>query len=1223
MKLIFQLSINGISYDISNDVLSNSIEPDFSLHTSLHANTNKIAFRVNRKSSCLSPLIANAGSTNVLVNITNTDASSFFTGYLTDDFSWEIGGRGQDDFTLHAEDPGIKLLKKAWVSDNSLFTYLNGIKVCDSSSTSNSFIHKLASKAGVTLASSLPSIAQTIAFKVTDSDGKTYWDLLDKVLYEFGYVFYFDSSGKLNIYTIPQTNINPTITLAPSTNVVCEGGGTGISSKRSIVQYRETDITWNQIKTVSNIVIFHDTTGQTTTYDCLIPIAAGSYYPTGSNASTYQLTSYSSADGYSIVNVNSAHLDIASDSGLTVEYENTGSQGKLRIYNPNSITKYIYRLKIIADSMQEDAGTTIETSNKGGTPQLKYTSEYIHSQTDAKYLANLLQQYYKYASYTATVKSNQFISLGTVVNLNDGKGRTTPVCVIGSKYRYNPTSDGIRFAYYEYSVIGTGNFDISTATVNGTTLPNNDIATALSGGNLPINTPALTGSVGGLLASGNKLYVGNGNYGNADTPFLVNTQGQFSLKDKLTFDGTTLTVNGGGVFSGSLSAATGTFAGSLSAATGTFSGALSGATGTFSGSLSAATGTFSGSITATSGSFTGAVLIGSSGSLTAGDVVLNSSGISGTGYSLNSSGLALTKGSISIGNFSLSSTGNLTATNVSITGSINATSGSFSGSITSASGLIGGWTIGANSISSNASGARIVLDQSYGRISVQDSSGITQTAQGYLSGLLKNGPTWDAGRKYSINEYANYNGVIYKSLADGNINHQPPNTTYWAVSNDVWDGSAYGFWAKPSNRIVVDGSFSVKNGDMVAKDSSLCIFEVNKEIIRLGTKNGVVGLHLTNGNGNISLFTNSLGSLEVLSGTGWFDFNIMSNYVSLSTSQGGIHLDAPTLIYGGLSVFNNDYSITNVIADTGMISPRNGDGDYSNTVYCKDSNGKLRERTIQSGVWTYNFNQNLSTTSYPFFEGLNITTSNGIVSTYISATGDGASPDTVGYGIMGATRAASSNPLSYISLTRAGSGVMALGMNSSNQLIIGTPEAASHWIKNPAMIIASNGNVNINGNLAITGTVDGYDVSTLGSYLNQSLLTTASPTFAGLTVNSKTTIGQGIVESGSNSNGYYVKYNDGTLICYRYIGTPASLNVIGQRDANYYGSLTGTFPCAFYSIPAVSANYDHNQGFFLEASHIWGITTTGFNVEVDCYTYSLTAAMVNDMTWYAIGRWKA
>lgn len=72
-----------------------------------------------------------------------------------------------------------------------------------------------------------------------------------------------------------------------------------------------------------------------------------------------------------------------------------------------------------------------------------------------------------------------------------------------------------------------------------------------------------------------------------------------------------LVINGGGTFSGALSAATGTFSGALSAATGTFAGSLSAATGTFAGSLSAATGTFSGTLgVGVTGSFaTGAVTI--------------------------------------------------------------------------------------------------------------------------------------------------------------------------------------------------------------------------------------------------------------------------------------------------------------------------------------------------------------------------------------------------------------------------------------------------------------------------------------------------------------------------------------------------------------------------------------------------------------------------------------
>lgn len=119
----------------------------------------------------------------------------------------------------------------------------------------------------------------------------------------------------------------------------------------------------------------------------------------------------------------------------------------------------------------------------------------------------------------------------------------------------------------------------------------------------------------------NKIFIGTGTYNNANTSFYVDGTGKFSLKDKLTWDGTTLSINGNGIFSGSLNAASGTFTGSLSGATGTFSGSLSAATGTFAGSLSAASGTFTGNLTGTNMAITGKVTAGG------GAIALDSAGL--------------------------------------------------------------------------------------------------------------------------------------------------------------------------------------------------------------------------------------------------------------------------------------------------------------------------------------------------------------------------------------------------------------------------------------------------------------------------------------------------------------------------------------------------------------------------------------------------------------------
>ena len=64
-------------------------------------------------------------------------------------------------------------------------------------------------------------------------------------------------------------------------------------------------------------------------------------------------------------------------------------------------------------------------------------------------------------------------------------------------------------------------------------------------GTLSPGAPSLGGSDSIYIGNG-KMYIGIGNYANANTGFYVDSGGYFSLKDKLTWDGTTLTLDGNG-----------------------------------------------------------------------------------------------------------------------------------------------------------------------------------------------------------------------------------------------------------------------------------------------------------------------------------------------------------------------------------------------------------------------------------------------------------------------------------------------------------------------------------------------------------------------------------------------------------------------------------------------------------------------------------------------------
>ena len=99
----------------------------------------------------------------------------------------------------------------------------------------------------------------------------------------------------------------------------------------------------------------------------------------------------------------------------------------------------------------------------------------------------------------------------------------------------------------------TGTFSGSLSAATGT------FAGALSAatGSFSGEITATSGTIGGVKIATSTISVPiapntTGVYNNANTAFFVGADGKFSLKDKLSFDGTTLAINGGGTFSGCL-----------------------------------------------------------------------------------------------------------------------------------------------------------------------------------------------------------------------------------------------------------------------------------------------------------------------------------------------------------------------------------------------------------------------------------------------------------------------------------------------------------------------------------------------------------------------------------------------------------------------------------------------------------------------------------------------
>ena len=170
---------------------------------------------------------------------------------------------------------------------------------------------------------------------------------------------------------------------------------------------------------------------------------------------------------------------------------------------------------------------------------------------------------------------------------------------------------------------------IANGTYSGGTLISSTSITSpvIAGANGYISNVFKVGNAGITLDGTNKaIYIGSGVYNNANTGFYVDSNSNFSLADKLSWNGTTLSINGNGTFSGNLSAAGGTFNGSVSIGSGN-SIFKADSNGISLGHATFASAPFSvtpaGTLTATSGSIAGWQIASSGLSKTTGSYVLN------------------------------------------------------------------------------------------------------------------------------------------------------------------------------------------------------------------------------------------------------------------------------------------------------------------------------------------------------------------------------------------------------------------------------------------------------------------------------------------------------------------------------------------------------------------------------------------------------------------------
>lgn len=113
------------------------------------------------------------------------------------------------------------------------------------------------------------------------------------------------------------------------------------------------------------------------------------------------------------------------------------------------------------------------------------------------------------------------------------------------------------------------------------------------------------------------------------------------------------------------------------------------------------------------------------------------------------------------------------------------------------------------------------------------------------------------------------------------------------------------------------------------------------------------------------------------------------------------------------------------------------------------------------------------------------------------------------------------------------------------------------------------------------------------------------------------TILNAVIETGSNENGSYIKYFDGTMICY---GTVTeTINISTLYEGAYFGAITDkSFAQQFITAPVLTLGIKQNNS--LLSSTIVNVTNSTFGVYIwKSATKSNVSVTIN---YQAIGRWK-
>lgn len=474
----------------TKEVVKDSIKIQWQLLKDLYSSSSKCTLSVTKGTPTTWILSKNDNIKAVL----EEDSKTLFTGYLSDKYKWTIKDGGATSLNITIEDIGTKLLSKAYAESNG-----NGVLLKDKATP---IIKSICTKAGIVYNTTNEAIDIDI-IKFLDA-GTICRDVLRDLVYECGYAYYFNEEGKLTLYKLAVGDSTKTL----DKDDLYVVGGTAISLSKSLQQYRQSNISYTNLSTRSNTLVYQDISGRDSEHpNCYIELAGGYAYPSNIEISGHtddQLTSVIEASdldkGSEIVyidNLKSQFNAIGSSITSSITKKSPKTIAVL-IKNNGSISAIINQLQATADIcyVKSQDKVIAGLSESGDDKIYEYDCDYIHDKSSAESLASLTASYYKHCNYEYVFYSKEDLDLGQIVTINDNvySGLNAKVIVYKKESTQHINGVGI----YKYTGINCSSFAIIPTTSTDPIEPSSPIIPG------PVGPKGDTGAKGDIGPQGPK-----------------------------------------------------------------------------------------------------------------------------------------------------------------------------------------------------------------------------------------------------------------------------------------------------------------------------------------------------------------------------------------------------------------------------------------------------------------------------------------------------------------------------------------------------------------------------------------------------------------------------------------------------------------------------------------------------------------------------------------------